>query len=219
MLSQKERDELRENGLRMKVEDLRREIAGAIAGAEVGVERACVLILALEERGEPLPDRLPGVFAHFRKIARGELSAGAAWRIQGITGAIEAIAKLKPQDQDLIASGHKVKVATRENGRISSLDLSIDAMSGTQMDLAFSAEKGIRPLEDQQKILFTAPSRSHDSTSKVKPSLRASKETGEIIVNRTHVSVDDLADVLATMGYMLKAIPRPKHRALAMAAE
>ena len=176
--------------------------------AEEGIRRACIAIVVLEERGVALP-MLPDVYRYALDIAEGRLSPRAVLVLGKFRGAIKAVMRLPIALQDEIAEGKKVKVAVKVDGRIQSRELTIFQMMELQMRLAFG-EDGITPWEEQGSFLLkAAPSivgESAQDAKHEKPTIRVAAETREIIVNRTHLTVEDLIPALSALGYVIKPV-------------
>lgn len=189
----------------MANEDLVAAMREGFMMAEKGILTACVSICVLEERGVDLP-MLPDVYRHAREIAEGKLSAHAGLILGRFPFAIKAVMPLPITLQDEIADGKKIKVATKADGRIRCLDLTIFEMSQMQMRLAFSDE-GITPWEQQGEwLLKTGHQEAPVSAAAKKASIAVDAKRGDIVVGRTHVSVDDLIPALAALGFAVKPL-------------
>jgi len=92
----------------------------------------------------------------------------------------------------------------RINGRVQSREATIFEMSQMQMRLAFS-EDGITPWEQQGEWLHKANYRE-PAAEKAKVRIAVDSEKGDIVVNRTHVTVDELIPALAALGFAVKPL-------------
>jgi len=168
--------------------------------SEDGIRRACIAVAVLEERGAALP-MLPEVFRYAQSIATGQLSAHAGLILGRFPYAVQAVLKLPRELQDRIADGEKVKIAVMVKGRVQSAEATIFEMSQMQMRLAFEDGR-ITPWEQQGEYLHKNP-QAH-AAPKVQVQVRVDRETREIVVNRTHVTVDALIPALAALGFTVK---------------
>lgn len=187
--------------------DLRAALVGYMAEAETGIEKACHVLVILAARGLAIPATLPGVLGYYREIAEGKLSAHAAWLLGGKREVLDAVMKCPLPLQDEIADGKPIPVATRYQGRISSTSLTIYEMTQGQIRLAFSEERGLAPLEDQQKWLFQVGEKSAGPVPEApKVKIAVDREQGRILVNRTPVTVDEFREAFAALGWQIKPI-------------
>lgn len=175
--------------------------------SEDGIRHAAISVTVLEERGRDM-SMLPDTFRFSREIAEGELSAHAAWLLARIPFAIRAILPMPTDMQDQIADGKRIKVAVKKDGRMMHKDLTIFEMSQGQMRLAFS-DDGIVSAEEQGQFLHKATEEVLHKIgmlppAKVRPKISVDAGAGDIVVGRTHISVDDLMPALAALGYIVK---------------
>lgn len=191
-------------------EQLVAALRDGLSMSEDGIRHAAVSVAVLEERGRDM-SMLPDTFRFAREIAEGELSAHAAWLLARIPFAIRSILPLPTDMQDEIADGKRIKVAVKKAGRMMHEDLTIFEMSQGQMRLAFS-EDGIVSAGEQGQFLHQASDEAlqkaglgRKANAAVKPKISVDAESCEIIVGRTHLSVDDLMPALAALGYVVKS--------------
>ncbi|PZX03768.1 hypothetical protein [Celeribacter halophilus] len=190
-----------ENARNLTDQQLVDALKEGLAMSEEGIRHAAISVAVLEERGRDM-SMLPDTFRYAREIAEGQLSPHAAWLLARIPHAIRSILPLPLDMQDEIADGMKIKIAVRKDGRTMSDERTIYEMSQLQMRLAFS-ETGISPFDNQAKWLIQneANGDKHRNTPKI-----TATKSGEIIVGRTHLTVDDLIPALSALGYVVKPI-------------
>lgn len=174
-------------------------------------ERICCILFELDRRGKELPP-LDGVFHHFRLVASGSLSFYAAWTLGRYADLIPLLAALPTDLQDRLAAGEEVPYARFADGRVVFDALPVTAMTVAQRKLALSGDGGLVSKEEQGEYLLKVRAASSGNNvvpmppaaPKVKVSVDADRK--EIVVNRTHLRIEDVEPALNALGYRLQAI-------------
>jgi len=172
------------------------------------LRKACICLTILERRGAvfPLQKNLPTPFRFAPEIAADLLDPEAALLLAGSPDAIRAVMKLPLDQQRAVANEKPIKIAIKKDGRIISAERTIYEMSVMQMRIAFG-ENGIVPWEQQGEFLHKSGAPNEGApTVRVKPKIAVDGTTHEIVVNKIHVTVDDLIPALAALGYSVKKL-------------
>lgn len=180
-------------------------VAGLTVAAD-GILRASMAVCILKERGVYLP-KLPEVYDFASHIADGRLSPRAAMTLARFPFTVQSVLDLPHDMQDRLADGEKIKIAVKVNGRIQSAERSIWEMSAIQMRLAFTDGKVV-PWEEQGEWLHKTG--YVDAAPVKRVTVKADKKTGEIVVGRARIAVEDLQQPLLDLGFVISKAYKAK---------
>lgn len=188
----------------MSLDELKTLWAEGMRMKAEGFRRACIALTILLERGIEIPGTLQTAFRYHEDVANGTLSPHAVLELAAVPVAFTALRGMPHERQDAIANGEKIKIAVRnKDGRIVSAERTIREMSPLEIRLAFSDGKVV-DWSMQGEWYTKQPRTVTETDSRKKPDIRVDSKTKEIVIGRSHLTVDDLIPALSALGFVVK---------------
>jgi hypothetical protein len=191
-----------ENARNLTDAELLKAIYAGLSALGDALMEPCIAILVLKERDVKLP-WLPKVFDYAEHIVSGALSPVAALTLCRFPFTVAPVMAMPRDLQERLARGEKVKIAFKDKGAVRFAERSIWEMSAKQLRLAFADGK-IVPWKEQGTELHTNPYFEEPAPKRTMP--RYDRKTGQLVIGRARLAIEDLHQALAEAGQMIVPI-------------
>ena len=182
----------------MTVEQLRGELAAAIAVTSRHLLYLAAVWSELERRGEDLTEIRSGIAVYLPLIAAGTVVPEVIIRFAGMQETLRAVTGLPPDVQRKIANGDPVQLVVREGTGYTHRLLPVHSLGVGQLRQVF-ADHHIRSEAEQIAILSRAAPVAKEGRAPARGKARANKAKGVVQVGHRAVEPADLLAALADL--------------------
>lgn len=179
-------------------DELRRELALALAMSAEGLSRAAAAVRRLEEIGDDVSDLRHGMLEYLRLIAHGQVLPELVASYAGRPLLLSKATTLPIPDQRRIAAGEPIRVLSLVDGGVDHRLVSPADLTSSDIRQVFGPGH-IRNDAQQRGFLEAKPAAARRVTVVDEGEVKLDKRRGGIVVGGVFLSRSDLADYVARL--------------------